>query len=89
VVAALEGVIDDDDVARLPGGEVVENGLDAGRHGAQMRRDVGGLGNHASDAVKEGARKVKPLLDIGRIAGALEGDAHLFGHAGKAVAVEL
>ncbi len=63
-----------------------QDGPDAGRHRTQMGRDVRCLRDHAARAVKERAGKVEPFLDIGRVTGAAQGDAHLLGHAGEAVA---
>jgi len=34
----------------------------------QMHRDVGGLGHHVAGSVKDGARVIPPLLDVGGIA---------------------
>jgi hypothetical protein len=89
VVAALEGVVDDDDVAFLPGGEAVENGEHAGWHRAQVGRDVGRLRNHAPRAVENRAGKIEPLFDVGRVGRASQCNAHLFGDAGAAMAVKL
>ena len=89
MVSPLEGVVDDHQVAFFPGGEAVEDGQHAGGHGAQVRRDVGGLGDEAAGAVEERAGEVQALLDVGRIGCALERNAHLLGDAGEAVTIEL
>jgi len=39
-------------------------------------------------SVEDCAGEVEPLLDVGRVAGMPERDAHLVGHAFEAVAVE-
>ena len=57
MIAALKGIIDDDDIARLPVAEFVQDGVNAGRHRAQMRRNVRGLGNHAAMAPSKSAHE--------------------------------
>ena len=89
MIAALERIIDDDDVALCPVGKAIQDGLHACRHGAQMRRNVGRLRDQPPGAVEQGAGKVQALLDVGRIGRAPQRDAHFLGDAGKAVAVEL
>ncbi len=44
MVAALVGVVDDDDVARSEWCAVLDGGLHGGGHGPQMDGNVGGLG---------------------------------------------
>ena len=85
--AAEVGIVEDDDVAGMPVVEDGEGGGDAVGHGAEVGGDVGGLGDEAAGAVKEGAGEVKALFYVWRIAGALEGDAHLLGDAAVAMAV--
>ena len=87
--AAEVGIVEDYDVARLPVVEDGERGGDAVRHRAQVRGDVGGLGHQAARAVKKRAREVEALLDVGRVACALQCDSHLLGDAAETVAVEL
>ena len=89
VGAAGVGIVEQDDIARLPVVEDGQRGCDAIRHCAQMGGDVGGLGYQPPGRVEKRAGKVEALLDVGRIACALQGDAHLFGDAAEPVAVQL
>ena len=89
MIAAVEGIVDDDRVAGVPGGETVQDCGDACGHCAQVSRDVGRLRHHSPTTVEDGAREVQPLLDIGRIAGAPQGYAHLLRDTGEAVAIDL
>ena len=82
VGAAEVGVVEDDDVAGRERGER-HRGLDGRGHGAEVDGDVGGLGDEAAAAVEDGAGVVAPLLDVGRVRGAAEGDAHLVGDGGE------
>ena len=82
------GIVEQDDIARLPLVEDGQRGRDAIRHRAQMGRDVRGLGHQPPAPVKERAGEVKALFDVGGIACALQRDAHLLGDAAVTVAVQ-
>lgn len=50
-------------------------------HGAQMHRNVGGIGDQPPIGSEEGAGEVQPLLDVGGDGRALQDAAHLlWGH---------
>ena len=89
VGAAEVGIVEDDDVARLPVVEYGKGGGDAVGHCAEMGRDVRGLGDEPPGTVKERAGEVEAFFDIGRITCALEGDPHFLGYAAETMAVEL
>ena len=82
VGAAEVGVVEDDDVAGLEWGEGHRGG-DALGHGAEVDGDMRGLGDEAAVGVEDGAGVVAALLDVGRVRGAAEGDAHLVGDRGE------
>src|SRR3990172_6558904 len=54
-----------------------------------MHWNVSRLGDHFTCCVKQGARKISALLDIGREAGSLEYRAHLFGDGREQVFEDL
>jgi hypothetical protein len=83
-----EGVVDNGDVAFLEGSQALQDGGDAGRHGAQVHRDVGGLGEEVAIGREQGAGEVAALLDVGRERDPLEGEAHFFGGGFEEVAEE-
>ena len=76
VRAACIGVVQNDRVAGAPGIDGVQRGFEAARHSAEMHGNVCRLSHHPAAAVEHGARKVQPLLDIGRIGRTLQGNAH-------------
>jgi hypothetical protein len=47
--------------------------------------DVGSLGQQAAIAGEQRAGVIQALLDVGRVGGALQGDAHRLGHRGEEV----
>ena len=64
------------DSARL---EDIHCGADRQRHGAQVDRDVGRLGDHVALDVEYRAREVAAFLDVRRKGCPLHRGAHLFG----------
>ena len=64
VGAAEVGIVEDDDIARLPFVEDGERGRDAVGHRAQVCRDVGGLCHQPSGGVKERTGKVEAFFDV-------------------------
>lgn len=62
---------------------------DAGTHRAEMHRDVGRVGDQLPLGVEQGAGEVEPLLDVDRLRGLLQGDAHLFGDRHEQVVEDL
>ena len=59
------------------------------RHGAEVDRDVLGLGDHPPAPVEERGRAVAALLDVGRERGADEHGAHLVGDGAERRADQL
>ena len=62
--AAEIGIVEYDDVARLPVVEYGEGGGDAVGHGAKMCGDVGGLGDETPGAVKERTGEVEAFFYV-------------------------
>ena len=62
---------------------LVEDGADAVAHGAQMHRHVRGVSNEIAGCIKDGAGKIKTLLDVHRRRGLFERNAHLFRNGHK------
>ena len=86
VGAAEEGVVEDDAVAGMQiGGELLDGSQDRKRHGAEVNRNVGGLGDKLASLVEEGAGIVTPLFDIGRAGCFAQDKPHLFGDGSKEV----
>ena len=78
--AAVIGRIDRVDVARPDvSGVLADDGLDRTVHRAEMHRHVRGVGDQRAVVGEHGAGEVEPLLDVDRIGGVLQGDAHLLG----------
>ena len=77
--AAAEGIVEDDDVAGLHAGDVVNGGADGHRHGAEMDGEMIALGDGAAYRIVDRAGVVEALFNVRAEAGAAEGDAHLFG----------
>ena len=82
MAAAVEWVVGHDHIARCKrvGGKDMPQGHG---HGAEMDRDMGRLGDEVAPAVKDGAGKIPPFLDIGGKGGAGEDNAHFLGNGGK------
>ncbi len=86
VGAAEERVVEDDAVSGMQiEGELLDGSLDGKRHGAEMNRNVGSLGDEHAMQVEEGAGIVTPLFDVGRAGGFAQDETHLFGDGGKEV----
>lgn len=88
MAAPAEGIVDNKDVA---GGEgVAAKGMGHGAgHGAEMNRDVGGLGDQVAVSVENGAGEILAFLDVGGKRRAGEDDSHLFGNRGKQFVADL
>jgi hypothetical protein len=76
--AAIVGSVDGEDVA---GGDVAmvlaDDGLDRPVHGAEMHRHVRRVGDQRAARGEHRTGEVEPLLDVDRIGGVLQRDAHL------------
>ena len=81
---AMVGVVQDHLIAfpQRPR-EIMEDGLDRGRHGTQVDRDVLRLGQHPTGFIEQRATRVHALLDVGRVCAPLQGDAHLLRYEGE------
>ena len=90
VRAAVVGVVEHEDVARLHGPRVAaDDHLDALAHRAQVHRHVRGVGDQLARRVEDRAGEVEALLDVDRVRGALQPDAHLLGHGHEEVVEDL
>jgi len=65
VGAAEIGIIENDNITRLPVVEYGEGGGDAVWHSAEVGGDVCGLGNETPGAVKERAGEVEAFFYVG------------------------
>src|SRR3972149_12059515 len=81
MASAEEGVVQGDDVAGQPASHMPPDRSNGLGHGAQMDRDVGGLGEQTASRVEYRARMILALLDVGRVRGTLERRAHGLGHS--------
>ena len=80
--AAVERIVQRDDVAGLQGvAAVVEDGADTFAHGAEMYRNVRGVGDEVAVGVEDGAGKVQALLDVHTHGRVLQHGSGLFGDA--------
>ena len=78
--AAVIGRVEREHIARANAPLIVaDDRLDRTVHRAQMHRHVRSVGDEAPLAVEQCAGKVEPLLDVDRIGGVLQRDAHLLG----------
>ena len=78
--APVEGVVHDEDVARLDAVAVVpEQRLHGGRDRAEVERNAHRLGHGLAPRVTEGGREVHAVADDGRMGGADDRRRHLVG----------
>ena len=78
--AAVVGRVDHVDVARFdPALVVADDGLDRAVHRAEMHRHVRRVRHQRAVVREHRAGEVEPLLDVHRIGGVLQRDAHLLG----------
>ena len=86
----MVGVVQHINVARLHAAVVLANhGLDALAHRAQVHRHVRRIGNQVALCVKQRARKIQALLDVHRVRGVLQLQAHLLGDVHEQVVEHL
>ena len=80
VRSAVIRVVEHIHIAGLHGASVLANhGFDAFPHRAKMHRHVWRVGDQVAVGVKQGTAKVQSLLDIDRVSGVLQLQAHLLG----------
>ena len=78
--AAIIGCVQRVDVARAHRAAVqIDDRLDRAIHRAEMHRHMRGVGDEMALRIEDGAGEIEPLLDVDRIGGVLQRDAHLFG----------
>ena len=89
--AAFIGVVADEDVAgqHVGDGVALQHGFDDADETAEVHRDVFGLAEGAAFGVEQSGGAVAALLDVGRIAGADQGLAHLLDDGGEGAADDL
>ncbi len=58
-------------------------------HRAQVDRHVRGIGDQVAVGVEDGTGEVEPLLDVDRVGGVLERDAHLLGDGHEEIVEDL
>ena len=85
VRAAQVWIVEHHNIARGESSHTWRATATACGHRAQVHRDVRCLGDHAPVVVKDGAREIAPLFDVGRVGGALQRRAHLLGDRGEQV----
>ena len=59
---------------------LANNCLDGAVHRAEVHRHMRCIGDQRTVAVENGAGEIEPLLDVDRVSGVLQGDAHLLGN---------
>ena len=90
VRAAVVRVVERVDVARLhPAGVACHHRLDRLAHRAQVHRHVGRVGDEVAAGVEQRAREVEALLDVDRVRGVLQLQAHLLGDVHERVVEHL
>jgi hypothetical protein len=89
VSAAVVGVVEDVDVAAAEVWVALDHHLDRLAHRAQVDRHVRGVGDQAALRVEQRAGEVEPLLDVDRVRGGLQADAHLLGDRHEQVVEDL
>lgn len=86
VAAPCAGVVAQQHIARVEvSPQVLDLELHRLLHGAQVHRNVGGIGDQPPIGSEEGAGEVQPLLDVGGDGRALQDAAHLLSNAHEAV----
>ena len=86
---ADEGIVDDNDIARIQRADRSDGWADGLQHGAQMNRHMLGLGDQLGFGVEYGARGIHALLDVGREGRELQHPAHLLRRGLERVAQHL
>ena len=90
VRAAVVGVVEHEHIARAHlAGVVLDHGADALAHRAQVHRHVRRVGDQVAVGVKQRAREIQPLLDVDRVRGVLQLQAHLLGDVHEQVVEHL
>ena len=88
--AAVIGVVQHIDIARPHApGVARHHRLDRLAHRAQVHRHVRRVGDQAAVGVEQGAREVEPLLDVDRVGGVLQLQAHLLSNVHEQVVEDL
>src|SRR5262245_5614228 len=88
--AAVVRVVQDINVARLYAARVpADHRLNALAHRPQMHRHVRRVGDEIAFGVEEGAGEIEPLLDVDRVGGVGQTQAHLFGDRHEKVIEDL
>ena len=90
VRAAIIGVVEGVDVAlaHLLAAQL-QDGAHRFAHRAQMDGHVRGVGDQVAVGIEDGAGEVEPLLDVDRVGGVLERDAHLLGDGHEQIVEDL
>jgi hypothetical protein len=81
-----KGVVEEDDIAINEWPTMGDGGFDAPGHGAEVDGDMGSLSNKCAVRIKQGARVIAALLDVGRKGTPFERGTHFFGNRGTAMA---
>ena len=88
--AAVVGRVQHVDVARLHlPGVLADHGLDRLAHRAQVHRHVRRIGDQVALGVEQRAGEIEPLLDVHRVRGVLQPQAHLLGDRHEEVVEDL
>ena len=89
VGAAVVGVVEHIDIARLHGRVACDHSLDRLAHRAQVHRHVRRIGDQRALGVEQCTRKIQPLLDVDRVRGVLQPQPHLLGDVHEQVVEHL
>ena len=90
VGAAVVRVVEHIHIAGLhAAGVFADDRLDALAHGAQVHGHMGCVGDQVAPGIEQRTRKVEPLLDVHRVGGVLQLQAHLFGDVHEQVVEHL
>ena len=90
VRAAVVGVVQHVDITALHGaGVLADHGLDALAHAAQVHRHVRRVGDQVALGIEQRAAEIEPLLDVDRVGGVLQLQAHLLGDVHEQVVEHL
>jgi hypothetical protein len=90
VRAAVVRVVEHIDIPGLHrAGVLADDGLDALAHAAQVHRHVRRVGDQVAVGIEQRAAEVQPLLDVDRVGGVLQLQAHLLGDVHEQVVEHL
>ena len=87
--AAVVGVVEHVDITRLHVRIARDHGLDRLAHRSQVHRHVRRVGDQRTLGVEQRAGEVQPLLDVDRVCGVLQPQAHLLGDVHEQVVEDL